>query len=329
MSKKIIQLKKGEELFSEGDEPTAMYIIQKGRLAIVKKKGNTNISLAELKPGDLLGEMTFFDKAPRSAGAVAIMDGTEVIELPFSALDQQWEALPAWVKSIVKAVNGHLRQANTKIRQLERTKEEEKEMFPSLTINALMAILGSVTLRYGEKTEEGLLIPSGKLRNYTIQVFQLPTSKMQLLCETLAGLGYMSVENEGEDKVKMVVKNVDFIYRFVDFYNNQLFSEQAKKFNINEKQLKTLKVAQFYGAKAEKNGKGFVKVNLTQISNVSMQEMGEKLSLDEVRSLSEIGILGDYSKGEDGDQVEFDITYVTEITPYWELIHKLKSFQYE
>ncbi len=327
MSKKVINLKKGQELFQEGDTPTAMYIIQKGRLAIVKKKGNTNITLAELKPGDLLGEMTFFDKAPRGAGAMATMDNTEVIELPFAALDQQWAALPGWVKSIVKAVNGHLRQANIKIRQLERTKEEEKEVFPSHTITALMSILGFVTQRYGEKTEEGLQVPFNRLRNYTIQVFQQATHKMNTLCEVLSEFDYATIEQLGEGKVKLVVKDVDFIFRFVEFYNNQLFSEQAKKNNINQNQLKTLQVAKFYGEKAEKNPKGFVKLNITAISSHSMREMGSKISVDEVKQLSETGMLGDHSADGENDYIEFDVSYISEIVPYWELVHRLKSFQ--
>ena len=138
---KTITLKKGQELFQEGVTPDAMYVINKGRLAITKQKGNAFITLAELKTGDLLGEMTFFDKSPRSAGARAAMDGTEVIELPFSALDKQWDSLPGWVKSIVKAINGHLRTANIRIRQLEKTQKEEKEVFPPHTITSLMAIL--------------------------------------------------------------------------------------------------------------------------------------------------------------------------------------------
>jgi CRP/FNR family transcriptional regulator, cyclic AMP receptor protein len=324
---RVINLKKNQELFQEGDLPDAMYVIQKGRLAITKKKGNAYITLAELKTGDLLGEMTFFDKSPRSAGAKAVIDNTEVIELPFVALDKQWDVLPGWVKSIVKAINGHLRQANIKIRQLERTQQEEKEVFSSHTITCLMSILGFVGQRYGEETPDGLLIPFGTLRNYTIQIFQQATHKMTTLCEVLSEFGYTSIENLGEGKTKLVIKNIDFIFKFVEFYNNQLFSEQAKKNNINELQLKTLKVAKHYGEKAEKNHKGFVKINVTEISRVSMKEMGSKISVDDVKSLSESGMLGDHSADGDNDYIEFEIEYISNIVPFWELVFRLKSFQ--
>ena len=327
MSNKVITLKKGEDLFFEGDTPNAMYVIKKGRLAITKKKGNTNITLAELKTGDLLGEMAFFDKSPRSAGAMASMDGTEVIELPFSALDQQWQGLPGWVKSIVKAINGHLRRANIRIRQLERTKEEEKEVFPSHTITMLMSILGFVSYRYGEDTEHGFQIPAGILRNYTIQVFQQPTHKMNKLTEVLSDFGYMKSEDIGEGKVRLIVNDVDFIFRFTEFFNNQLFSETAKKFNINDYQLKTLKVAKHYGELAEKDTRGFVKLNVTELGNISFKEMGSKIDIEQVKQLSEIGLLGDHSSDGTNDFIEFEIDHISEIVPFWELIHHLKTFQ--
>lgn len=323
----ILNLKKGEELFKEGDEPSAMYIIKSGRLAITKKKGNNDITLAELKAGDLLGEMTFFDKNPRSAGAKAVMDNTEVIELPFSALDHQWAQLPGWVKSIVKAINGHLRRANMRIRQLEKTQKEEKEVFSDHAITSLMSILGFVAYRYGEENEHGLQIPAGRLRNFTIQVFQKPTHKMNTLCEVLADFDYMKIDDLGEGKKRMIMNDVDFIFRFVEFYNNQVFSEQAKKFNVNLFQLKTLKVIKHYGDQLEPDDKGFVKLNVTEISNASFKEMGLKISVDDVKTLSETGMLGDYSSDGTNDYIEFELDYISEVVPFWDLIHHLKTYE--
>lgn len=327
MSKKIVKLKKNELLFNEGDTPDAMYIIQKGRLGITKKKGKSEIILAELKQGDLLGEMAFFDKSPRSASAKAVSAETEVIELPFAALEQQFQNLPVWVKSIMKAVNGHLRRANMKIRQLEKTKEEEREVFSDHAITSLMSILGFVAYRYGQESEHGLQIPGGMLRTYTIQVFHQATHKMQTLTEVLADLGYMEVENLGEGKIRMIVHDLDFIFRFVEFYNKQQFDENAKKFHVAEHQLKSLKVIKFYGEKAAPDTRGFVNLNLTTIAGISMKEMGMRLNIEDVRILSETGMLGDYSADDGSDFLDLDIEYISAIVPFWDLVYTLKAFQ--
>jgi CRP-like cAMP-binding protein len=122
-------LKKSEILFREGDASDAMYVIKSGKIAITKAKGTSEVILAELGPGDMLGEMAFFDNRPRSAGAKAMID-TVIIELPFKALNAQFKTFPEWLKAIVRTVNNHLRNANSKIKNLERSTEEETEYFP-------------------------------------------------------------------------------------------------------------------------------------------------------------------------------------------------------
>lgn len=324
---KIISLKKGQELFREGATPEAMYVIKKGRLAITKEKGKTKITLAELKPGDLLGEMAFFEKSPRSAGAQAATDDTEVIELPFKALDQQWAALPGWVKSIVKAINGHLVKANVRIRQLERTREEETEMFPSLTINSLMAVLGLVTNRYGQDVEDGIEVPSGWLRKYTIQVFQLPTHKMTKMCEVLQEFGLMTVEDLGEEQIRYVVKDSDFLFHFVEFYNNILFSEKAKKRVVNDFQSKTLRILVHYGQSYEPDTKGFIKVNLSEASEKCEKDLGLKMNIDDVKDLCNRGLLSDHLSEGGTDFVVFNYEDVKQTSRFWLFVHRLKSFQ--
>jgi CRP-like cAMP-binding protein len=324
---KVLSLKRGQELFREGALPDAMYVIKKGRVSITKAKGNTKIVLAELKPGDLLGEMAFFEKSPRSAGAQAATDDTEVIELPFKALDQQWESLPAWVKSIVKAVNGHLRNANVRIRQLERTKQDEDEMFPSHTINMLMSILGMVAQRYGEQSADGLEVPWVWLRTYTIQVFQQGTFKMSKLCEVLADYSLTLYQELPEDRTRVVVKDLDFLFHFVEFYNNQIFSEKAKKTAVNDYQLKTLKVIVHYATGMTADAKGFVKLNLSDAEKNSEKDFGIKINGSDIKDLVDTGLLSDYFNQDGQDFVVFNAADISRITKFWDIIYRLRSMQ--
>src|SRR3954470_15902856 len=124
----VKKLAKGDILFREGDPSDAMYVIKGGRIAITKAKGSGEIILAEKKPGEMLGEMAFFDNKPRSAGAKAIQE-TEVIALPFSSLYAQFKTFPEWLKAVVKTVNAQLRDANVRIKNLEVT-ANDTELFP-------------------------------------------------------------------------------------------------------------------------------------------------------------------------------------------------------
>src|ERR1051325_3489353 len=150
----VKKLAKGDILFREGDASDAMYVIKAGRIAITKSKGSGEIVLAEKKAGEMLGEMAFFDDKPRSAGAKAILD-TEVICLPFAALHAQFKTFPEWLKAMVRTVNGQLRDANARIKNLEAATTGDEEMFPPHLITRLCAIISLIGFKAGEKTEDG------------------------------------------------------------------------------------------------------------------------------------------------------------------------------
>lgn len=69
---KIETYNEGELIFKEGDEGTAMYIIEKGQVEIRKK----DKTLSFFKDGSIFGEMALFENAERSADAVARTDLT-------------------------------------------------------------------------------------------------------------------------------------------------------------------------------------------------------------------------------------------------------------
>lgn len=317
-------LKKGDILFREGDASEAMYVIKSGRIAITKAKGQSEIVLAELGAGDMLGEMAFFDNKPRSAGARALVD-TVVIELPFKALNAQFKTFPEWLKAIVRTVNTHLRNANMKIKNLEKAQDEDTQFFTPHLVTRLGAVLGLVASRYGEKTPEGLLVPPNRLRNYCIQVFQQPTAKLSKFQEVLQGFGYMKTEEIGEGRQKITMYKLDQLMAFVDFYNDWLFTAEDKKFTIEEKELKTLGVLIFYGKKATPDAKGRIKVNLTQMQNDSMKDLGFLFSVDDINTLSEKGVVAEKSAGEGGLFTNYELAEIEKLKEYWDLIHATRK----
>lgn len=318
------KLNKGDVLFREGDASDAMYVIKSGKIAIMKVKGSSEIQLAELGPGDMLGEMAFFDNKPRSAGAKAATNA-EVIELPFKALNAQFKTFPEWLKAIMRTVNTHLRNANTKIKNLEKTSEDEATFFTPHLVTRLAAILGLIAHRYGEKTPEGTIVPPNRLRNYTIQVFQQPTSKMTRFQEVLQGLGHMKIEDLGEGKQKLTLFKPDMVMAFADFYNEWVFKSEEKRTSIDDKEMKPMRALVHFGRKATPDDKGVVKLNLTQMQNESMRELGYLFSPDEVSSLAEKKVTGDVGSGDGGLFVSFNLNELETMHTYWEIIHACRK----
>lgn len=67
-------LRKGEILFRQGDEGTALYLILQGRIKISLSMRMDAVTLAILGQGEFLGEMALLDGLPRSADAIALED---------------------------------------------------------------------------------------------------------------------------------------------------------------------------------------------------------------------------------------------------------------
>ncbi len=71
-TKKKIHFKEGEIIFKEDEEDCKeMYVIDSGRVNIVKKVGDTDITLTTLDEGDFFGEMSLITGSKRSASAIA------------------------------------------------------------------------------------------------------------------------------------------------------------------------------------------------------------------------------------------------------------------
>jgi CRP/FNR family transcriptional regulator, cyclic AMP receptor protein len=285
------KITKDNYLFREGDTPDAMYIIKSGEFAITKTKGSSEIILAEIGTGSMVGEMAIFDKKPRSANVKATKDA-EVIILPYEALNHQLDSLPVWVKAILRTMNENLREANKKIKILENTSAED-DRYPPHVITRLLSIISFVGLKYGTPEGAGLSIPANRLRNYTIQVFQEATNKMDSMLNALKDMGFFQVEDLGEGRRKIVNLNPDFLFEFVDWYNEWLFKQDKDKVVLSEADTKLLDGVLKFAAKVEPDANGLRKISLSTIQNDSMKELGFLIKQEEVQPLIEKKLVSD------------------------------------
>ncbi len=74
-----VTFQKGDQIFCEYEPGDSFYLIQTGRVQIVKIMGDIEKIVDILHPGEIFGEMAILEEAPRSASAIA-MDKVEVLE---------------------------------------------------------------------------------------------------------------------------------------------------------------------------------------------------------------------------------------------------------
>jgi CRP-like cAMP-binding protein len=102
-------LRRGDVLFTEGEEPDHIYIVTAGRIAIANKSIDGRESVVALmEPGDLFGEMPLFDGLGRSAEARAL-EPSGVVAIPYAPVRALYETEPAELWNVVKLLAQRLR----------------------------------------------------------------------------------------------------------------------------------------------------------------------------------------------------------------------------
>jgi CRP/FNR family cyclic AMP-dependent transcriptional regulator len=97
-------LRTGEVLVREGDSDDHLYVIVSGSLGVVKAAGTSNeVTLNVMRPGDVVGELSFLDGATRFASLVAMAD-TRVLGLSRGDLEALLDSDPHLVYRIMRAI---------------------------------------------------------------------------------------------------------------------------------------------------------------------------------------------------------------------------------
>lgn len=67
-----VEVAAGDYFFRQGEMADGMFVLQRGRVAVVRNWEGQDYRLRELGPGDCFGEMALIDLFPRSASVLAL-----------------------------------------------------------------------------------------------------------------------------------------------------------------------------------------------------------------------------------------------------------------
>ena len=99
---KTVDIEKGKNLFSQGDEADGLYVLLSGKMQVYIFSGHvggTNKVLAELEPGQYVGEFGLIDGDKRSA-SVRMIEAGEVLFLPAIAFAVVMDNQPAVAQAL-------------------------------------------------------------------------------------------------------------------------------------------------------------------------------------------------------------------------------------
>jgi signal transduction histidine kinase len=114
-----VRLAPGEILFRQGDTGDRAYVIREGELEVLKSSEGRDVLLAVRRPGDVIGEMSLLEEAPRMASARARGPVT-LLTIESKAFEELVATSTTAARSLLHTVIERLRGTEARLRQSER-----------------------------------------------------------------------------------------------------------------------------------------------------------------------------------------------------------------
>ncbi|MDR1863125.1 MAG: Crp/Fnr family transcriptional regulator [Treponema sp.] len=190
----------GEMIFSEFEPGDTFYLIQSGRVELVKIIGDIEKTLDILQPSEMFGEMAILENSPRSATAIAL-DTVKVLEFK----SQNFEIL----------MLGNPQIALKLLRMFAKRIYDSKRRFMTLTLGEPQAKIADVFLMLDETQTN--IDKSSERREFKTTVDDIAHWAGMSISETRETLGHFVTQRRMEmypDRI--VVKNINDFSRFVN-----------------------------------------------------------------------------------------------------------------
>jgi CRP-like cAMP-binding protein len=190
----------GEMIFSEFEPGDTFYLIQSGRVELVKIIGDIEKTLDILQPSEMFGEMAILENSPRSATAIAL---DEVKVLEFNA--QNFEIL----------MLGNPQIALKLLRMFAKRIYDSKRRFMILTLDDPQAKIADVFLMLDETQTN--IDRTTERREFKTTVDDIAHWAGMSIIETREILGHFVTQRRVEmypDRI--AVKNINDFSRFVN-----------------------------------------------------------------------------------------------------------------
>jgi len=190
----------GEVIFSEFEPGDAFYLIQSGRVELVKIIGDIERKLDVLQPSEMFGEMAILENSPRSATAIAL-DTVKVLEFN----TQNFEIL----------MLGNPQIALKLLKMFAKRIYDSKRRFMILTLEEPQAKIADVFLMLDETQPNA--DKSSERREFKTTVDDVAHWAGIGVAETRETLGHFVTQRRVEifpDRI--IVKNINDFSRFVN-----------------------------------------------------------------------------------------------------------------
>ncbi|MFH1863251.1 MAG: ATP-binding protein [bacterium] len=123
----LLHVDAGAAIFQQGDVPEAFYIIEQGKVAVIRENRENSDVIAELgRSGDFFGEMGLLESRPRSA-AVRALKSTELLVISKEDFEDLIRRFPDIHLKVSRALSFNLRRNDSRFAELLLEKNRQLE----------------------------------------------------------------------------------------------------------------------------------------------------------------------------------------------------------
>jgi len=207
-------LKPGQVLFAEGDKSDGMYVIRRGQLQVYLDKGGSEIPLAQVVAGSMLGEMALFDNKPRSASARAI-DDVEVTHISNEDFNKILKQIPKWFVTLMANLSGRLRDTNEKLQKLES--QYKGNVNPLEQLGRALHILNLLYYKFGEKEVKSWALERKVAEEQVSTILSMPIEQVKKITQNLVTGGLLTLNKNQYKADIFVVANRGVLEKLNEF----------------------------------------------------------------------------------------------------------------
>ncbi len=277
----------GEIICREGDEGSNMYVIQSGKVEVIKKVPDRELSLRTLNAGEIFGEMALFDRMPRSATVRAVGEA-RILSIDKKGFFSKVSKDPTLAFNILESMSKRIRMLNDELSKVKKKREEIMGSFVDLketcklileeVKHSIKSDNGSIMLLDEKKNVLKIIAAFGTESNKKTELKAgtgiagdvVKTGKIELINNISADPRFEKGEMKIETLLCAPLKSRNKIFGVINLSNSQ-----GNYFNLDD--LKLLRVLAIYASIAIENARLFSiteRISDTIIKHATLLDMG-------------------------------------------------------
>lgn len=330
----VKKLKRGETLFKEGDAPTAFYMIQSGKIALMSERSGKNLEVVVLGPSQVLGEQALFSATARYEFTAEALQECKILEVPLELMKQQFEKCPPGIKLLVKSSSDEVK-ASRKATKMSKA-ETEKSPCPQGLIHRMFTEVHLISRHIGKKTPDKpneITVAWNALKLYASRFFGESPPRLRALMDLLSKLKMaelkMGKSEEGEeDLIDIKFMNVQAFEDFAEFFQYHLFKgSRAEAIFVDPLALKVCKALAEISANAEVDHKGASKLDWTHVLTECKTKFRIDLKNTHLDVLEKKGLFVKRKSFDDGRlELSFDRTEFVKMGEFWAILWEIDKW---